>query len=74
MGDPLLKAHSKLEGIQFYGKFSEFGQLDMIVRQRKNFDVRHRVHLHALLNDFPVRVFQVASPNFQSAICECRKN
>ena len=74
MGDPLLKAHSKLEGIQFYGKFSKFGQLDMIVSQRKDFDVRHRVHLHALLNDFPVRVSQVASLNFPSAIWECTKN
>ena len=35
----------------------------MIGSQRTHFDVRHHMHLHALLKDYPMRVFQVASPN-----------
>jgi hypothetical protein len=34
----------------------------MIGSRRTHFDVRHHMHLRALLKDFPMRVFQVASP------------
>ena len=34
-----------------------------------HFDLRHHMHLHALLEYLLMRVFEVVSPNF-SAICE----
>ena len=45
----------------------------MISSQRTLFDLRHRMHLHALVKNFPMRDFQVASPNF-GAIHESRKH
>ena len=39
---------------------------NMIGSCRSHFDVRHHMHLHALLGDFPIRAFQVTSPNFGS--------
>ena len=37
--------------------------------RKMHFDLRHPMHLHALLKDFIMRNFQVTSPNF-SAIHE----
>jgi hypothetical protein len=31
-----------------------------------HFDLRHRIHLHALLKDFLMKFFQVTSPNFNA--------
>ena len=40
MGKPLLKTHSELESVKFYGKFSKFVQHNMIGSRRTHFDVR----------------------------------
>ena len=73
MGEPLLEAHNELKSVLFHRKFSKFNQVDMIGSQKTHFDVGHHMHFHALLKDFPARVFQVASPNF-GAIHESRKH
>ena len=66
MVEPLFKTYNELESVQFYGKFSNFGQQNMIGCQRKRFDMRHHVHLHALLKNLMVRVFQFAFPTFNA--------
>ena len=38
----------------------------MIGSQTTHFDMRNHMHLHALLKDFPLRVLQVAFPNFNA--------
>jgi hypothetical protein len=48
------------------GRFPNSANRNMIGCQRTHFDMRHHIHLRALLKNLLVRVFQVASPTFNA--------
>ena len=48
------------------GSSQNLANKNMVGCQITHFDVRHHMYLHALLNNLPVRVFQVTSQNFNA--------